>query len=33
MMDLALVGVERLTQLQEKALAASGVDLASLLVA
>lgn len=33
MMDMALVGIERLTHLQERALASAGVDLASLLVA
>lgn len=32
MMDMALVGIERLTHVQEKALAASGVDLSSLLI-
>lgn len=32
MMDLALVGIERLTHLQEKALAAAGVELGSLLL-
>lgn len=33
MMDLALVGIEQLTHVQEKALAAAGVDLSSLLIA
>lgn len=33
MMDMALVGIEQLTHMQEKALAAVGVDLASLLIA
>ena len=32
MMNMALVGIERLTHMQEKALAAVGVDLGSLLV-
>jgi ribonuclease PH len=32
MMDMALAGIAELTHLQEKALAASGVDLASLLI-
>ncbi len=32
MMNMALVGIERLTHMQEKALAAVGVDLASMLV-
>ena len=32
MMDLALVGIERLTQIQEKALAGAGVELGSLLI-
>jgi ribonuclease PH len=32
MMDMALVGIERLTHMQEKALAAVGVDLGSLLI-
>ena len=32
MMDLALVGIERLTHIQEKALASAGVELASLLI-
>lgn len=32
MMDMALVGIEQLTHMQEKALAAVGVDLGSLLV-
>jgi ribonuclease PH len=32
MMNMALVGIERLTHMQEKALAAIGVDLASLLI-
>ena len=32
MMDMAIVGIERLTHMQEKALAAVGVDLDSLLI-
>ena len=32
MMDMAIVGIETLTHVQEKALAAAGVDLASLLI-
>ncbi len=32
MMDLALVGIERLTHIQEKALAGAGVDLAGLMM-
>ncbi len=32
MMDLALVGIEQLTHIQEKALASAGVELASLLI-
>ena len=32
MMDLALIGIERLTHIQEKALAGAGVELASLLM-
>jgi ribonuclease PH len=32
MIDLGIIGVERLTQIQEKTLAAAGVDLASLLM-
>jgi ribonuclease PH len=32
MMDMALDGIERLTHVQEKALAAAGVDLSSLLI-
>ena len=32
MMDLALVGIEQLTHLQEKVLSGAGVDLASLLM-
>ncbi|MDB5213685.1 MAG: Ribonuclease [Myxococcaceae bacterium] len=32
MIDLGIVGVERLTQIQEKTLAAAGVDLASLMI-
>jgi ribonuclease PH len=32
MMDMALVGIEQLTQMQEKALAAVGINLASLLI-
>ncbi|HVH41692.1 MAG TPA: ribonuclease PH [Labilithrix sp.] len=32
MMDMALVGIEQLTHMQEKALAAVGVDLGSLLI-
>ncbi|HVJ92250.1 MAG TPA: ribonuclease PH [Labilithrix sp.] len=32
MMDVAIVGIERLTHVQEKALAAVGVDLGSLLI-
>ena len=32
MMDLALVGIERLTQIQEKALAGAGIELGSLLI-
>lgn len=32
MMDMALVGIEKLTQLQEKTLGAAGVDLPSLLI-
>jgi ribonuclease PH len=32
MMDLALVGIERLTHVQEKVLSAAGVDLASLMM-
>lgn len=32
MMDMAIVGIEALTHIQEKALGAAGVDLASLLV-
>ena len=32
MMDMALMGIDRLTHIQEKALAASGVDLSSLLI-
>jgi ribonuclease PH len=32
MMDMALVGIERLTHMQEKALAAVGVDLSTLLI-
>lgn len=33
MMDMALVGIEQLTHMQEKALAAVGIDLRSLLIA
>jgi ribonuclease PH len=33
MMDMALVGIEKLTHLQEKALAGAGVELKSLLIA
>jgi hypothetical protein len=32
MMDLALVGIERLTHVQEKVLTGAGVDLAALLM-
>ncbi len=32
MMDMALVGIERLTHIQEKALTAEGIDLGSLLI-
>jgi len=32
MIDLGLVGIERLTQIQEKTLASAGVDLASLMI-
>jgi ribonuclease PH len=32
LMDMAIVGIERLTQIQEKALSGAGVDLSSLLI-
>jgi ribonuclease PH len=32
MIDLGIIGVERLTQIQEKVLASAGIDLASLLI-
>ena len=32
MMDIALVGIERLTHIQEKALASAGVELNALLI-
>ena len=32
MMDLALIGIEQLTHIQEKVLAGAGVDLAALLM-
>ncbi|NVL83972.1 hypothetical protein HWN75_27770, partial [Escherichia coli] len=32
MIDLGIIGIERLTQIQERVLAAAGVDLASLMI-